>query len=63
MTRVSIRGGDHALELDCAGSGNAVLHMALHLWNATREQWCGCETAEAEPAHSNWHIMDSGQED
>lgn len=57
MTRVEIANDGHAVRLECEGTGNSVLKLAVQLWHETRE--CPCTQGQ----DSNWIVQyaDTGE--
>lgn len=52
MTRVVIASGAHQVTLDCEGTGNTVVKLAVQLW---RETVCDCASDE-DGQRSNWMV-------
>lgn len=62
MTRVEVMNGGHQLRIECAGTANSVLKLAVELWNETH---CDCGGEPGLPVRSNWLVyptdVDTGE--
>lgn len=60
MTRVVIITGAHEIQLDCEGTGNAVMKLALTLWRETRTEADKATTSSLMGFHTELSDQDDG---
>lgn len=60
MTRVVIVTGAHEVQLECEGTGNAVMKLALQLWRETRSEADNAITGSAVGFHTELAEPDDG---
>lgn len=60
MTRVVIVTGAHEVQLECEGTGNAVLKLALQLWRETQTEADNAVTSSVLGFHTELAEPDDG---